>query len=152
MSRPAVIAKTAADLRVSPNLSDYEAACGAFSWQAVRQVLAGLPGGGFNLAYEAVDRHVVGSQAAKVAFRFLPESGDQQVLSYAELARLSNRFCNVLRHLGIGKGDRLFVLCGRIPALYLTVLGGLKNGTVVSPLFSAFGPEPVRTRINLGGG
>jgi acetyl-CoA synthetase len=54
--------------------------------------------------------------------------------------------------LGIGKGDRLFVLCGRIPALYLAVLGGLKNGTVVSPLFSAFGPEPVRTRINLGGG
>jgi acetyl-CoA synthetase len=92
MSRPAVIAKTAADLRVSPNLSDYEAARAAFSWQAVRQVLAGLPEGGFNLAYEAVDRHVAGSQAAKAAFRFLTESGDQQVLSYTELARLSNRF------------------------------------------------------------
>lgn len=152
MSRPAVIAKTAADLRVSPNLSDYEAARAAFSWQAVRQVLAGLPGGGFNLAYEAVDRHAAGPQAARAAFRFVTESGDQQTLSYAELARLSNRFCNVLRRLGIGKGDRLFVLCGRIPALYLAVLGGLKNGTVVSPLFSAFGPEPVRTRINLGGG
>jgi acetyl-CoA synthetase len=52
----------------------------------------------------------------------------------------------------VGKGDRLFVLAGRVPELYISVLGALKNGTVVSPLFSAFGPEPVATRINLGAG
>ena len=73
-------------------------------------------------------------------------------LSFGELARLTNRFANVLRGLGVGKGDRLFVLAGRIPELYVAVLGALKNGTVVTPLFSAFGPEPIATRINIGEG
>ena len=73
-------------------------------------------------------------------------------LSYGELARQTNRFANVLQGLGVGKGDRLFVLAGRIPELYVAVLGALKNGTVVTPLFSAFGPEPIATRIKLGSG
>ena len=73
-------------------------------------------------------------------------------MTYGELSRLTNRFANVLRSLGIGKGDRLFMLSGRIPELYIAVLGSLKNGTVVSPLFSAFGPEPIATRVNLGAG
>jgi acetyl-CoA synthetase len=54
--------------------------------------------------------------------------------------------------LGVGKGGRMFVLAGRIPELYVAVLGALKNGTVVTPLFSAFGPEPIATRIKLGEG
>lgn len=152
MSRPARIDKNPAAFAVSPNLGDYDAARAAFSWQSVHDRLRGLPGGGFNLAHEAVDRHAAGPHPDRVAFRFLPETGGQYALTYAELARVSNRFCNVLRRLGVAKGDRLFVLCGRIPTLYLAVLGALKNGTVVSPLFSAFGPEPVRTRINLGRG
>ena len=55
-----------------------------------------------------------------------------------------------MRTLGVGRGDRLFVLAGRVPELYVAVLGALKNGTVVCPLFSAFGPEPIRTRLALG--
>jgi acetyl-CoA synthetase len=57
-----------------------------------------------------------------------------------------------LRRLGIGKGDRVFTLLGRVPELYLTVLGSLKNTSVVSPLFSAFGPEPIRQRLERGDG
>jgi len=71
-------------------------------------------------------------------------------LSYAELGRLSRRFANVLRSLGINKGDRVFTLMGRSPELYVTILGALRNGNVVSPLFSAFGPEPIATRLNIG--
>jgi acetyl-CoA synthetase len=52
----------------------------------------------------------------------------------------------------VTKGAHLFVLAGRMPELYVAVLGALKNGTVVTPLFSAFGPEPIATRINLGEG
>ena len=151
-NRPAVLRKTAADRRVAPNLADYEAARAAFSWDAARRELAGLPGGGFNMAYEAVDRHAQGKLGAQVAFRFLRASGEQRNLTYAELARLTNRFANLLRRLGVGKGDALFVLCGRVPELYVAVLGSLKNGTAVSPLFSAFGPEPIKTRVNLGKG
>ncbi len=64
--------------------------------------------------------------------------------------RLTNRFANTLRGLGVGKGDHVFILAGRIPELYIAALGALKNGSVVSPLFSAFGPEPIRTRLDAG--
>ncbi len=56
----------------------------------------------------------------------------------------------MLRSLGVGKGERVFAIMGRIPELYVTVLGGLRNGSVVSPLFSAFGPEPIATRVTIG--
>jgi len=121
-------------------------------WDEARRRLAGLPGGGLNIAHEAVDRHAAGPRAARVALRWLGAQGARREISYRELAALSNRFANVLRALGIAKGDAVFVLCGRIPELYAAVLGALKCGAVVSPLFAAFGPEPLKTRINLGRG
>jgi acetyl-CoA synthetase len=151
MDRPSIIRKTAADLRVPPNLSDYAATCATFDWDAVRAELAGLPGGGLNIAHEAVERHACGPLHDKVAFRFLGTHSSRDI-RYGELSRLTNRFANVLKALGVGKGERLFLLSGRIPELYVTVLGSFKNGTVVSPLFSAFGPEPIATRIKLGEG
>ena len=150
--RPLLIRKTASDLRVAPNLGDAEADRARFSWDSVRRELTGLHGGGFNIAYEAVDRHAQGTRAQHVAFRWLPRAGAERIFTYADLKRLSSRFANVLRGLGVGRGDRLFVLAGRIPELYIGVLGGLKTGMTVSPLFSAFGPEPIRTRIELGQG
>ena len=60
------------------------------------------------------------------------------------------RFANVLRHLGVEKGERVFSLMGRIPELYLTALGTLKNTSVFCPLFSQFGPEPVCQRLCRG--
>jgi acetyl-CoA synthetase len=140
----AVIAKSPAQLRVTPNppLSPEEA----------RRRLAGLPGGGLNIAHEAVDRHAAGPRAGRIAIRWLGAQGARREISYRELAALSGRFANVFRALGVAKGDVVFVLCGRIPELYAAVLGGLKCGAAVSPLFSAFGPEPLKTRINLGAG
>ncbi len=151
MDRPSIIRKTAAALRVPPNLANYAATCAAFSWDAARAELAGLPGGGLNIAHEAVERHAAGPLREKAAFRFLGAQAKRDV-SFGALSRLSNRFANVLKSLGVAKGERLFLLCGRIPELYAAVLGSFKNGTVVSPLFSAFGPEPIATRINLGEG
>ncbi|MEZ5614657.1 MAG: acetate--CoA ligase [Rhodocyclaceae bacterium] len=151
MERPAVIRKSAAELRLPPNLANYAAACAAFRWPAVGAELAGLPGGGLNIAHETVERHARGANRDRIAFRFLGANAARDV-SYAELSLLTNRFANVLKSLGVGKGDRLFILSGRIPELYVAVLGSFKNGTVVSPLFSAFGPEPIATRVNLGEG
>jgi len=152
MERPALIRKRAADLRVAPNLADYESARATFTWDGARAGLAGLPHGGLNIAFEAVDRHVQAGLGERIALRFLDRAGEARELSYAELARLSNRFANVLRGLGLRKGERLFVLAGRIPELYVAVLGALKAGVVVSPLFSAFGPQPIATRVRLGAG
>ena len=65
-------------------------------------------------------------------------------------ARQRNRFANVLARHGVTKGDRVFSLLGRIPELYFAALGTLKNGSVFSPLFSAFGPEPIKARMSIG--
>ena len=152
VERPEVIRKTARDLRVPPNLSSYEAQCREFSWVAARRALQGLPDGGLNIGFEAVDRHATGSLHDHIALRFVARNAPALDLRYGELACQTNRFANVLQGLGVGKGDHLFVMAGRIPALYVAVLGALKNGTVVTPMFSAFGPEPLATRINLGAG
>ena len=151
MERPSVIRKTAADLRLPPNLADYAAARASFRWPAVGSELQGLPGGGLNIAHETVERHARGPLRDRTAFRFLGANASRDI-TYGELSRLTNRFASVLKSLGIGKGERLFLLSGRIPELYVAVLGSFKNGTVVSPLFSAFGPEPIATRIKLGEG
>ncbi len=146
--RAEFIRKTAADLRVLPNLLDREEARAAFSWERVREELGGT-GDDFNLARLAVDRHAHGARRHRVALRFLAPGAPAQDLSYADLATLSDHFANGLHALGVGKGDRVFVLAGRIAPLYVAVLGSLKNGSVVTPLFSAFGPEPIATRVGI---
>ncbi|MDG4550575.1 MAG: acetate--CoA ligase [Candidatus Contendobacter sp.] len=118
-----------------------------FSWEAARAELEGLPGGGLNIAHEAVDRQVRAGRGEAVALRWLGKNGERREFSYAELARLSNRFANGLNRLGIQRGDRVCALVGRIPELYIAALGTLKAGAVFCPLFSAFGPEPVRVRL-----
>jgi len=150
--RPAIIRKDRAKFPVAPNLPDSDATRNAFTWASARGELAGLPGGALNIAHEAIDRHVLAGRGGRVAIRWLPREGEPRDISYEELGRLTNRFANVLRALGVAKGERLFVLTGRIPELYVGVLGALKAGVVVCPLFSAFGPDPVRMRLELGQG
>jgi acetyl-CoA synthetase len=136
---------------VRPNLLDYGAARRAFSWEAARRELDGLPGGrGLNIAYEAVDRHAAGPLRDKVALRWLGRSGAVRDFTFGDLARLTSRFANVLGALGISRGERVYALLGRIPELYIVALGTLKAQSVFCPLFSAFGAEPIRTRLALG--
>jgi acetyl-CoA synthetase len=126
---------------------------GGFSWEAARLELDGLPGGkGLNIAHEAVDRHAAGGRGDHLAIRWLGKRGGRRDLTYRQLSGLTNRFANVLRSLGVGKGERVFVLTGRIPELYVSVLGALKNRSVACPLFSAFGPEPIHQRLAMGQG
>jgi acetyl-CoA synthetase len=152
MKRPSVIHKDLAKQRQVPNWTAYEDERRRFSWQLARLAMQRLPGTELNMGVEAVDRHAAGVLRYHLALRFLSRTLPAVDMSFAELARQTNRFGNVLQGLGIGKGDRLFLLAGRIPELYVALLGALKNGTVVTPLFSAFGPEPIATRIQLGVG
>lgn len=135
---------------VRPNLERYEEACKSFSWLRARSLLDGLPGGGLNIAHEAVDRHARGAAAGKLAIRWLGKNGEVRDFSYLQLRALTDRFANVLKSLRLAKGDRVFVLAGRIPELYVAVLGALKARCVACPLFSAFGPEPIQTRMQIG--
>ena len=153
VARYAPIAKDPAAASRPPNLADYAATRAAFAWDSARRLLDHLPGGrGLNIAHEAVDRHAAGPRAERVALRWIGRTGARRELTYRELRADTNRFANALQALGVAPGERVFVLAGRIPELYVAVLGALKARCVVSPLFSQFGPEPLATRLTLGDG
>jgi acetyl-CoA synthetase len=145
------ILKSEKDWKVEPNLRDYAQTRDAFSWDDARRRLDGLPHGGLNIAHETIDRHAKSAISERVALRWLGKTGAVKDFSFAALAGLTNRFANVLGQLGVGPGERVYALTGRIPELYVTALGTLKNRSVFCPLFSAFGPEPIRARLSIGG-
>jgi acetyl-CoA synthetase len=146
----APILKTPARLGRPPNLADYAATRTGFSWSAAA-ALEGLPGGALNIAHEAIDRHARGARASQTAIRFLAAGAPALDLSYAGLSAATDRAAAALVRLGIQPGDRVATLAGRVPGQYVTAFGALKAGAVFLPLFSAFGPEPVKTRLELGG-
>jgi acetyl-CoA synthetase len=149
-SRWPALLKRREDWSIVPNLVDYAGTRDTFTWAAARHLLDGLPGGrGLNIAHEAVDRHAAGANARRTAFRWLGRGGEARDITYADLADVTNRFANVLERLGIGRGDVVVTLAGRIPELYIAALGTLKRGAIFSPFFSAFGPEPIRARMNI---
>ena len=145
------MARSAAVTDVAPNMPDYERARRDFSWASARGLLAGLPfSRGLNIAHEAVDRHASSQRAQHVAIRAIALDGTRRDLTYADLARQTSRFANVLGGLGIAAGDRVCVMADRIPELVIAALGTLKARSVFMPLFAAFGPEPIRARVGIG--
>ena len=121
-----------------------------FSWETAQATLDGLPGGGLNIAHEAVDRHVAAGHGEEVAIRWLGRDGARRELSYGALAADAARFANVLTAHGLTRGARVYALLGRVPELYAAALGTLKAGIAFTPLFAAFGPEPIRARMEIG--
>ena len=151
--RYATIRKDLSLLNPRPNMIDYVRTKATFDWNGARSLLEGLPDGkGLNIAHEAVDRHARGEAGEHVAILWIGKSDERREITYRALREDTNRFANVLRSLGLGRGDRVFTLLGRVPELYIAVLGSLKANCVASPLFSAFGPEPIATRLELGEG
>jgi len=145
------IEKRQEQFRLPPNLPDYDSLRAGFSWDEIRSALSGLPdGGGLNIAHEAVDRHACGDLGDHLALRWLGADDSRLDFSYKDLKAQSSRFANVLKALGLKKGERVSVLTGRIPELYIAALGTWKARGVFCPLFSAFGPEPVYQRLSRG--
>jgi acetyl-CoA synthetase len=149
-ARWAPIAKKGLSFQRAPNMPDYELARAEFSWATARSWLEGLPGGrGLNIAHEAIDRHTTGPVGRRVAIRWVSRTDVRRDYTYNDLRRATNGFANVLRGLGVGQGDVVATLAGRIPALYVAALGTLKNGSVYAPLYSAFGPDPIVSRMTI---
>jgi acetyl-CoA synthetase len=123
------------------------------AWADARARLDGLPDGrGLNIAHEALDRHVLHGAGDTTALRCIGVDDGLTEVTYAELARLTSAFANVLDELGVGRGEAVFSLLGRELHTYVTALGTLKHTSVFCPLFTAFGPEPIRQRLVLGHG
>jgi acetyl-CoA synthetase len=146
-----LLAAGGSGLRCTPNLVDYAQAYATFSWETARGLLEGLPeGGGLNIAHEAVDRHARTPAACRVALRWIGRQGEIRETRFETLQSLTGRFARGLQRLGVAAGDRVYALTGRIPELYVAALGTLKNRSIFCPLFSAFGPDPIRARLAIG--
>ena len=118
-------------------------------WADARSLID-APGGFLNIAYEAADRHVRNGFGADQALRCLRKDGARDEFTYRDLSEASAKFANILVSHGLEPGDAVFSLLGRGPDVYVAALGTLKAGLVFTPLFSAFGPEPIRTRMEIG--
>jgi acetyl-CoA synthetase len=97
------------------NLQDYECYSRTFSWAQARAQLDGLPGGGLNIAHEAVDRHIAAGHGDTLALRWIARDGQVRDYSYAGLGAALSRFANVLAERDVMKGDRVFSLLGSVP-------------------------------------
>ena len=134
------------------NLQDYFERKKNFDWwsDAFNQ-MDWLPGGGLNNAYEAIDRHVKNGFGDRVAMIWVGKNDEEEQYSFLDIKNKSDQFGSVIRGLGMERGDRVFIFMDRLPELYISALGVLKAGGVIAPLFSAFGPDPVRDRMEDAG-
>ncbi|SEM75227.1 acetate--CoA ligase [Paenibacillus sp. OV219] len=128
------------------NMTSYEETYNAFSFDQLEQQFSWHETGKVNMAYEAIDRHIAEGRGDKVALYYSDNSRDESY-TYQELSKQSNRFANVLRGLGIEKGERVFIFMPRTPELYFSLIGSLKVGAIVGPLFEAFMETAVRDRL-----
>ena len=141
-----IIKKTKKLLKEKPNMLDYEKTRRAFSWKKAEKELEWFSPGHINAAYNAVDKHIKTWRKNKVALYW--EGDDKRKeYSFLDLYTLSNKFANVLKKLGIKKGDRVFLFLPRVPQLYIAFLGILKTGAIAGTMFSAFGPAGIRDRL-----
>ncbi|WP_424765896.1 acetate--CoA ligase [Paenibacillus sp. sgz302251] len=128
------------------NLVNYEEAVASFDWNQIESQFSWYSTGKVNMAYEAIDRHVEQGKGNKIALYYSDNERDESY-TFEQLSKQSNRFANVLRKLGINKGERMFIFMPRTPELYFSALGAWKVGAVVGPLFEAFMETAVKDRL-----
>lgn len=132
------------------NLKDYPVFCREFSWERLRAELVDRTDDKMNIAARAIDRPAA-IVPDKLAVRFIDAEYGNVDLTYGGLLQRANQFANLMRRCELPRGAVVASLLGRCPELFAVVLGTLKAGAVFSPLFSAFGPEPIRSRLELSG-
>ena len=101
-----------------------------------------------NLAFNCLDRHVMGARKNKAALIFEGEPGDQRTYTYAQLHREVCRFANVLKKLGVQKGDRIAIYMGMVPEAVIAMLASARIGAIHTVIFGGFAAEAVRDRVN----
>ncbi|UCZ54892.1 acetate--CoA ligase [Bacillus shivajii] len=128
------------------NLSDYENTRKQFRWDEVKKNFSWFKTGKVNMAYEAIDRHVDEGKGQKPALLY-SDATREEALTFHDLKEQSNRAAHLFKSLHVQKGDRVFVFMPRSPELYITILGAIKSGAVVGPLFEAFMKDAVKARL-----
>ncbi len=105
-------------------------------------------GGRTNIVHNAVDRHITGPHKNKLALIWVGENGDHATYSYFALNREVERMANVLRSMGIHKGDRVTIYLPRIPEIHFAMLACAKIGAVHSVVFAGYSADALHDRVN----
>jgi len=105
-------------------------------------------GGELNVSYNCLDRHVLAGRGDKVAFHWEGEPGDTRTVTYADLLAETQRFANVLKGLGVAKGDRVNIYLPMIPEAVVAMLACARIGAAHSVVFGGFSAHSLRDRIN----
>ena len=131
-------------------MRSYDDATRNFSAEALaKTVLAGSLDQGLNACIECCDRWAADN---RIALEWFGATGAHQSVSYTSLQADAARFANYLTARGIGQGDVVAGLLPRIPELLVAILGTWRAGAVYQPLFTAFGPAAVESRVTAEGG
>src|SRR5262245_45849532 len=105
-------------------------------------------GGRLNVSENCLDRHVTAGRGDKVAYHWEGEPGDTRTVTYADLLGEVQRFANVLKGLGVAKGDRVAIYMPMIPELPVAMLACARIGAPHSVVFGGFSPDSLIDRIN----
>ncbi len=105
-------------------------------------------GGELNVSYNCLDRHIEAGRGDKVAYHWEGEPGDTRTLTYADLHDEVRKFANVLKGLGVAKGDRVAIYMPMIPELPVAMLACARIGAAHSVVFGGFSPDSLIDRIN----
>lgn len=128
-------------------LKNYDKTSANFSWADAEKEFSWHESGKVNIAYEAVDRHAESFRKNKVAL-YYKDAERKETYTYNDMKKMTNKAANVLsNHSSLQKGDRLFIFMPRSPELYFALLGALKVGAIVGPLFEAFMEDAVYDRL-----
>ncbi|MBG9617661.1 acetate--CoA ligase [Bacillus cereus] len=129
------------------NLPNYDEAYANFNWEEVNKNFTWNETGRVNMAYEAIDKHAKSARKNKVAL-YYQDGSRKEKYTFKEMKDFSNKAGNVLKNYGdVEKGDRVFIFMPRSPELYFALLGAVKLGAIVGPLFEAFMEGAVRDRL-----
>ena len=104
--------------------------------------------GTLNIAANCVDRHALGDKRNQAAIIWEGEPGDRRTLTYWDLYRDVQQFANVLKALGVQKGDRVGIYLPLIPEAAVAMLACARIGAIHSVVFGGFSPESLRDRMN----
>jgi acetyl-CoA synthetase len=105
-------------------------------------------GGTLNVSYNCLDRHVEAGLGDRVAYHWEGEPGDTRTITYAGLLGEVKRFANVLKSLGVGRGDRVAIYLPMIPELPIAMLACTRIGAAHSVIFGGFSPDSIIDRVN----
>ena len=100
-----------------------------------------------NIVYNCLDRHVTTSRRNKLAFIWEGENGDFKAYSYYALHRETSKFANILKSMGVGKGDRVTIYMGRVPEIVMAMLACARIGAIHSVVYGGFSVEALHERL-----